>query len=145
VRIAFITDSIEQGHLVDPNDYLLEDASMSGKRNRGGRRSTALRGKRSLENNHELSEAQTSDTVVDAPLSMASRGRSTTPEPPAAVQSKNGYKYTPAEMTYAWVLIRRVITRDRQANKLTVIKALHEKVCRARDSIMVGLPTHAPG
>ncbi|KAI0257376.1 hypothetical protein BJV78DRAFT_1277914 [Lactifluus subvellereus] len=130
VRIAFITDSIEQGHLVDPNDYLLEDASSPRKRKGGGRRSTSFRdtGRRSPENNHEPSETQTSDTVVDAPSSIPSRGRSTTPEPPAAVQSKGGYKYTPAEMTYSWALIRRIITKDRQANKVTVIKALHKKM-----------------
>jgi hypothetical protein len=141
VRVAFISDSIEQGHLVNLNDYLLEDASIPRKHNRGGRRYSSVHGRRSLESNHELSEAQTSDTIVDAPSSIPSRGWSTTPDPPAAVQSKGGYKYTPAEMTYVWTVIRRLITRDRQANKLTVIKALHKKVCRVCDSIFAVLPT----
>jgi hypothetical protein len=145
VRIAFITDSIEQGHLVDPNDYLLEGANSPRKRKRGGRRSTSFRDKRSPESIHEPSEARTSDTVVDAPSSMPSRGRSTTPEPPAAVQSKGGYKYTPAEMTYIWALIRRIISKDRQANKGTVIKALHKKVCRTRASVLAVHPTHPTG
>jgi hypothetical protein len=139
VRVAFISDSIEQGHLVNPNDYLLEDASIPRKHNRGGRRYSDVR--RPLESNHEVSEAQTSDTVVDAPSSIPLRGRSTTPDPPAAVQSKGGYRYTPAEMTYIWAVIRRIITRDRQANKLTVIKALHKKVCRVCDSIFAVLAT----
>jgi hypothetical protein len=133
VRIAFITDSIEQGHLVDPSDYLLEDAGMPGKRGRG-RAPRSLHGRRSLEGRHELFEAQTSDTIADAPPSTLSRRLSPTPEPPVAVQTKKGYKYTSAEMTYAWALIRRMMSRDRQTNKLAAVKALHQKVCRARGS-----------
>ena len=133
VRIAFITDSIEQGHLVDPSDYLLEDAGMPRKRGRR-RLPSPLHSRRSLEGRHELSEAQPSDTIVDAPSSILSRRRSATPEPPVAVQLTSGYKYTSAEMTYAWALIRRMISRDRGTSRLAAVKALHQKVCRARGS-----------
>jgi hypothetical protein len=130
VRIAFITDSIEQGHLVDPGDYLLEDAGMPRKRGRG-QPPSSLHGRRSFERGHELSEAQTSDTIALAPSSILSHRRSATPEPPVAVQIGNGYKYTSAEMTYAWALIRRMISRDRRTSKTAAVKALHQKVCRA--------------
>jgi len=44
------------------------------------------------------------------------------------VQSKHGYKFTPAEMTYTWALVRRIITRDPSVSKFAVTKALHEKM-----------------
>jgi hypothetical protein len=57
------------------------------------------------------------------------REHSGTPEPPAAVQAKNGFRFTPAEMTYTWALIRRIISKDSLIDKVAVAKALHEKVC----------------
>jgi hypothetical protein len=63
---------------------------------------------------------------------MLARERTITPEPPPAVQSKSGYKFTPAEMTYAWALVRRILTKDPLANKLTVVRVLQKKVCRVQ-------------
>ena len=132
---SFVMESIKQGHLLNPNDFLLGDASSPRKLHSSGRRRTAIREKHSAESDHATSEAQTSDTVVDASSSMPAREQSITPEPPPAVQSKGGYRFTPAEMTYTWALVRRILTKDPQASKLTVIRALQKKVCRAQTSI----------
>ena len=116
---------------MDPNDYLLEYTRVK-KLARVGRRTASLRDNNSPESDHETSEAQTSDTVVDnhnlAPAPAPEREGSMTPEPPVAVQLKNGYKFTPAEMTYTWMLLRRIIAKDPQATKQTVVKALYKKV-----------------
>lgn len=129
VQASFITESIKQGHFLDPNDFQLGSASSPRKPNRSDRRPTSFRDKHSPESDHAISETQTSDTVVDAAPSIPAREHSVTPEPPAAVQSKNGFRFTPAEMTYTWALIRRIITKDPSTSKNMVAKALHEKVC----------------
>ena len=129
MQTPFVTESIKQGRLLDPNDYLLGDAYSPRKPNRSGHRPTSFRDKQSPESDHAISETQTSDTVVDAAPSIPAREHSVTPEPPAAVQSKNGFRFTPAEMTYTWALIRRIITKDPLIGKSLVAKALHEKVC----------------
>jgi hypothetical protein len=126
VQTTFITESIREGHLVDPNDYLLEDTRVK-KLVRVGRRAS-LRDKPSPESDHEASEAQTSDTVVNDLAPTREREGSKTPEPPMAVQLKNGYRFTPAEMTYTWMLLRRIFAKDPGTNKQTVIKALCKKV-----------------
>lgn len=136
VQTSFVTESIKQGHLLDRNDFLFGDAGSPRKPNRRGHRPTSLRDKHSPESDHAISETQTSDTVVDAAPSIPARDRSVTPEPPAAVQSKNGFRFTPAEMTYTWALIRRIITKDPLASRMAVAKALHEKVCRPRTSVL---------
>jgi len=59
---------------------------------------------------------------------MLAHERSITPEPPPAVQSKGGYKFTPAEMTYTWALVRRILTKDPLANKSMVVRALQKKM-----------------
>jgi hypothetical protein len=128
VQTSFVTESIKQGHLLDPNDFVLGDASSFKKPNRSGRRPTSFRDMHSPESDHAISETQTSDTVVDAAPSIPAREHSVTPEPPAAVQSKNGFRFTPAEMTYTWALIRRIITKDPLKDKIKVAKALHNKV-----------------
>jgi hypothetical protein len=107
VQTSFVTESIKQGHLLDPNDFVLGDASSFKKPNRSGRRPTSFRDMHSPESDHAIS---------------------VTPEPPAAVQSKNGFRFTPAEMTYTWALIRRIITKDPLKDKIKVAKALHNKV-----------------
>jgi hypothetical protein len=128
VQTTFITESIREGHLMDPNDYLLEDTRVK-KLARVGRRTASLRDRHLPdESDHEASEAQTSDTVVNDPTRERERERSMTPEPPMAVQLKNGYRFTPAEMTYTWMLLRRVIAKDPGASRQTVIKALCKKV-----------------
>jgi hypothetical protein len=129
VQPSFVTESIKQGHLLDPNDFLLGDASSPKKLHSIGRRPSSFRDKHSSESDHATSEAQTSDTVVDASIPM--REQSITPEPPPAVLSKSGYRFTPAEMTYTWALVRRILSKDPLANKLTVVRALQKKVCRA--------------
>ena len=131
MQASFITESIREGHLLDPNDFFPGDAGSPRKLPSGGRRPTSVRKRLSPppESEHATSEAQTSDTVVDASTSMPIRERSITPEPPAPVQSKSGYKFTPAEMTYAWALVRRTISKDPMANKSMVMRALHKKVC----------------
>jgi hypothetical protein len=129
VQTSFVAESVKQGHLLDPNDFLLGGASSPRKPNRGGHRPTFSRVKHSPESDHAISETQTSDTVVDAAPSIPAREHSGTPEPPAAVQSKNGFRFTPAEMTYTWALIRRIITKDSLVSKMAVAKALHKKVC----------------
>ncbi len=136
MQISFVTESIKEGHLLDPNDFLLGGASSPKKPNRGGHRPTSFRDKHSPESDHAISETQTSDTVVEATTSIPAREHSSvTPEPPAAVRSKNGFRFTPAEMTYTWGSVRRIITNDPSAGKLIVAKALHEKVCWASMSI----------
>jgi len=45
-----------------------------------------------------------------------------------AVQLKNGYKFTPAEMSYTWMLLRRIIAKDPGANRQSVVRALCEKM-----------------
>jgi hypothetical protein len=135
VQPSFVTESIKQGHLLDPNDFLLGDTSSPRKLHSVGRRPTSLRDRPSPESDHATSEAQTSDTVVDASSSMPARGQSITPEPPPAVQSKSGYRFTPAEMTYTWALVRRILIKDPLASKLTVIRALQKKVCLTQTSI----------
>ncbi|KAH9044728.1 hypothetical protein EDB85DRAFT_483712 [Lactarius pseudohatsudake] len=127
VQTTFITESIREGHLMDPNDYLLEDTRVK-KPARGGRRTSSHRDKHSPESDHEASEAQTSDTVVDTLSPALARDRSVTPEPPMAVQLKKGYKFTPAEMSYTWMLLRRIIAKDPVANRQTVVKTLCEKM-----------------
>ncbi|KAI9462383.1 hypothetical protein BJY52DRAFT_1354618 [Lactarius psammicola] len=129
VQTTFITESIRGGHLMNPNDYLLEDtrAKKPVRTARGSRRAS-LREKHSPESDHEASEAQTSDTVVDTVSPAVARERSMTPEPPMAVQLKNGYKFTPAEMSYTWMLLRRIIAKNPGANKQTVVKTLCEKM-----------------
>ena len=129
VQTTFITESIREGHLLNPNDYSLEDNRVK-KVARVVRRTTSFRNKQSPESDHESSEAQTSDTVVDtlSPVLAREHERSTTPEPPMAVQLKNGYKFTPAEMSYTWMLLRRIIAKVPGATKQTVAKALCEKV-----------------
>jgi hypothetical protein len=129
VQASFITESIKQGHLLDPHDFLPGDAGSPRKLHSGGRRPTSVRGRHSPESEHATSEAPTSDTVVDASTSLPTRERSISPKPPAPVQSKSGYRFTPAEMTYAWALVRRVISKDPMASKSMVIRALHKKVC----------------
>ena len=129
VQTSFVTESVKQGHLLDPNDFLLGDASSPRKPNRSGRPPTSSRDKHSPESDHAISETQTSDTVVEAAPSIPVREHSVTPEPPAAVQSKNGFRFTPAEMTYTWALVRRIITKDPLVGKVAVANALHEKVC----------------
>jgi hypothetical protein len=130
VQTTFITESIREGHLMDPNDYLLEDTRVK-KVARVIRKTSSLRTKQSPESDHEASEAQTSDTVVDtvSPTLAREHERSTTPEPPMAVPIKNGYKFTPAEMSYSWMLLRRILAKDPEANRPKLAKALHEKVC----------------
>jgi hypothetical protein len=128
VQTSFVTESVKQGHLLDPNDFLPGDASSPRKPNRSGHRPTSSRDKHSPESDHAISETQTSDTVVDAAPSIPVREHSVTPEPPGAVQSKNGFRFTPAEMTYTWALIRRIVTKDPLVDKMAVAKALHEKV-----------------
>ena len=130
-------ESVKQGHLLDPNDFLLGDASSPRKLYWNGQRPT-FHDKNSPESDHATSEAQTSDTVVDTAPSVPVREHAVSPEPPPAVQSKNGFKFTPAEMTYAWALIGRVITKDQTATKLMVGKALHNKVCLDSTSIFDG-------
>lgn len=127
VQTTFITESVREGHLMDPNHYLLEDTRVK-KIARVVRRTPSLRDKHSPESDHEASEAQTSDTVVDNLAPACERSRSMTPEPPVAVQLKNGFKFTPAEMSYTWMLLRRIITKDPGASKQTVIRALCKKV-----------------
>jgi len=129
VQTTFITESIREGHLMDPNDYLLEDTRVKKPARAVGRR-PSLRNKQSPESDHDASEAQTSDTVVDtlSPALARERERSATPEPPMAVQLKNGYKFTPAEMSYTWMLLRRIIAKDPEANRQKVIKTLCEKM-----------------
>ncbi|KAI9445029.1 hypothetical protein H4582DRAFT_1912851 [Lactarius indigo] len=127
VQTTFITESIREGHLMDPNDYLLEDTRVK-KPARGGRRASSHRDKHSPESDHEASEAQTSDTVVDTLSPALARDRSVTPEPPMAVQLKKGYKFTPAEMSYTWMLLRRIIAKDPRANRQAVVKTLCEKM-----------------
>lgn len=129
MQTSFVTESIKQGRLLDPNDFLLGGASSPRKPNRRGRRPTSFRDKHSPESDHAISETQTSDTVVDVVPSMHAREHSVTPDPPAAVQSRNGFRFTPAEMTYTWALIRRIITRDPLVGKMAVANVLHEKVC----------------
>lgn len=129
MQTSFVTESVKQGHLLDPNDFLLGDTSSPRKPKRGGHRPAVSRDKHSPESDHAISETQTSDTVVDAASSIPVREHSGTPEPPAAVQSKNGFRFTPAEMTYTWALVRRIITKDPLVGKMAVAKALHEKVC----------------
>ena len=140
VQTSFVTESIKQGHLLDPNDFLLGDASSPRKLYWSGHRPTSFHDKNSPESDHVISEAQTSDTVVDSAPSVPARGHTVSPEPPPAVQSKNGFKFTPAEMTYAWALVGRIITKDQLANKLTVVRALHNKVCLTSTSISKGAP-----
>ncbi|KAH9065974.1 hypothetical protein EDB87DRAFT_1574377 [Lactarius vividus] len=127
VQTTFITESIREGHLMDPNDYLLEDTRVK-KPARGDRRTSSHRDKHSPESDHEASEAQTSDTVVDTLSPALPRDRSVTPEPPMAVQLKKGYKFTPAEMSYTWMLLRRIIAKDPGANRQMVVKTLCEKM-----------------
>lgn len=129
VQPSFVKESIERGHLLDPNDFLLGNVGSPRKR-----RPTFFPDRPSPESDHATSEAQTSDTVVDASSSILARDNTITPEPPAAVQLKNGYKFTPAEMTYTWTLVRRIITKDPLVSKLTVAKTLHKKVWRTRIS-----------
>jgi hypothetical protein len=50
---------------------------------------------------------------------------------------RNGFRYTPAEMTYTWALVGRIITKDQLANRMTVAKALHKKVCWASTSMFL--------
>jgi len=126
VQTTFITESIREGHLMDPNDYLLED-TRAKKPARGARRAS-VRDKHSPASDHEASEAQTSDTVVDTLSPVLARERSMTPEPPMAVQLKNGYKFTPAEMSYTWMMLRRIIAKDPRSNKQTVVETLCDKV-----------------
>jgi hypothetical protein len=120
-------ESVKQGHLLNPSDFLLRDVSSPKKPIGGSRR--PIREKRSPESEHATSEAQTSDTVVDASSSIPTRENLPTPDPPPAVLSKSGYRFTPAEMTYTWALVRRILTKDRLATKLMVGKALQKKVC----------------
>ncbi len=129
VQASFIAESVKQGHLLDPNDFLPGDAGSPRKLHSSGRRPISVRGRHSPESEQATSEAPTSDTVVDASTPMPTRERSITPEPPAPVRSKSGYRFTPAEMTYAWALVRRIISKDPMANKSMVIRALHKKVC----------------
>jgi hypothetical protein len=135
VQTSFVTESVKQGHLLEPKDFLPGDASSPRKPNWSGHHPTSFRDKHSPESDHATSEAQTSDTVVDPATSIPTREHTVTPEPPAAVQSRNGFRFTPAEMTYTWALVGRIITRDQLASKLTVAKALHKKVCWASTSI----------
>jgi len=133
---------------MDPNDYLLEDTGPVVKKPaRGYRRTSPRADKDSHESDHEASEAQTSDTVVDTLSPAIARERSMTPDPPMAVQLKNGYKFTPAEMTYTWMLLRRIITKDSGANKQTVVNILYQKVgnlakCLHFDSSLIGQRCH---
>ena len=129
VQTTFITESIKEGHLMDPNDYSFEDTRVK-KLARVVRRTASFRNKQSPESDPESSEAQTSDTVVDtiSPVLAREHERSTTPEPPMAVQLKNGYKFTPAEMSYTWMLLRRIMAKVPGATKQIVAKALCEKV-----------------
>jgi hypothetical protein len=48
-------------------------------------------------------------------------------------------------MTYTWALVGRIITKDQLANRMTVAKALHKKVCWACISIFdsASYPYHA--
>jgi len=132
VQTSFITESIKQGRLLNPSDFLLGGVSSPKKVNRGGRRPASFRDRHSPESDFATPEAKAPEPIVGASSSKPTptRKRSITPEPPAAVQMKHGYKFTPAEMTYTWVLVRRIITKDPMVTKLTVTKALHEKVCR---------------
>lgn len=145
VQTTFITESIREGHLMNPNDYLLEDTRVK-KPARVGHKTSSLRNKKSPntqspESDHETSEAQTSDTVVDtvSPTLAREHERSTTPEPPVAVPIKNGYKFTPAEMSYSWMLLRRILAKDPGATRHQLAKALHEKVCVLPECIHFGL------
>ena len=135
VQTTFITESIREGYLMNPKDYLLEDTRVKKLARVGRSRTASHRNKQSPESDHpqsdhEASEAQTSDTVVDnvKPTLTRELERSTTPEPPMAVQLKNGYKFTPAEMSYTWMLLRRILSKDPGASKQSVIRALCEKV-----------------
>lgn len=139
---SFVMESIKQGHLLDPNDFFLGETSSPRKLHSVGRRPTSFRDRPSLESDHATSEAPTSDTVVDASSSMPAHEQSMTPEPPPAVQSKSGYRFTPAEMTYTWVLVRRILIKDPLASKLSVIRALQKKVCRTQISIFTALYSH---
>lgn len=133
MQASFVTESIKQGHLLDPNDFLQGDASSPKKLHSGGRRPTSLRDRYSPQSDHATPE-QTSGAVIDASSSARAREHSTTPEPPAPVLTKQGYRFTPTEMTYTWALIRRIITKDPLSTRLMVVRALHKKVCRARIS-----------
>jgi hypothetical protein len=139
VQTSFITESIKQGRLLDPSDFLLGGVSSPKKVNRGGRRPASFRDRHSPESDLATPETQAPGHTVNASSSMPipTRKRSITPEPPAAVQSKHGYKFTPAEMTYTWALVRRIITRDPSVSKFAVTKALHEKVCRVHFFLFV--------
>lgn len=128
MQTSFVTESIKHGYLLDPSGFLLGHASSPRKPKRSGPRPTPVRDKHSPESDHAISETQTSDTVVDAVPAIPAREPSVTPEPPPAVQSRNGFRFTPAEMTYTWALIRRIIAKDPLAGKVVVVKALHEKV-----------------
>ncbi|KAI0274825.1 hypothetical protein BC834DRAFT_16393 [Gloeopeniophorella convolvens] len=143
VQPAFIMESARQGRLLDPKGYLIEDSRSQKKR---GRPSTSFFGGRfSGESEHDQSDAQASDTAVEpeppSPLSPiapsppalshiapARRARSLTPEPPAPVQSKRGYKFTPAEMTYVWTVYRRLLAKDPSTSKSTLAQTLHNKM-----------------
>jgi hypothetical protein len=139
VQPSFVTESIKQGHLLDPNDFSLGETSSPRKLHSVGRRPTSFRDGPSPESDHATSETPTSDTVVDASSSMPAREQSMTPEPPPAVQSKSGYRFTPAEMTYTWALVRRILIKDPLASKLSVTRALQKKVCRTQTSICAAL------
>jgi hypothetical protein len=135
VQTTFITESVREGHLMNPKDYLLEDTQVKKLARVGRSRTASHRNKQSPESDHpesdhEASEAQTSDTVVDnvSPGLAREPERSTTPEPPMAVQLKNGYKFTPAEMSYTWMLLRRILAKVPGASKQLVVRALCEKV-----------------
>lgn len=142
MQTSFVTESIKHGYLLDPNDFLLGDASSPRKPKRSGTRPTPVRDKHSPESDHAISETQTSDTVVDAAPSIPAREHTITPEPPPAVQSRNGFRFTPAEMTYTWALIRRIITKDPLAGKMVVAKTLHEKVRWPSTFVLTVHPTH---
>jgi BRCT domain, a BRCA1 C-terminus domain len=142
VQTSFVTESVKQGHLLDPNDFLLGDASSPRRLNWSSHRPTSKRDRPSPESDHVTSEPPTSDTVVDSATAIHARVRSGTPEPPAAVQSKNGFRFTPAEMSYAWAMVRRIILKDQMASKMVVIRALHEKVCWAGTPLWTAHLTH---
>ncbi|KAI9512918.1 hypothetical protein F5148DRAFT_1279420 [Russula earlei] len=125
VQTSFVTESVKQGHLLDPNGFLLGASSAPRKLNLGARR---IRDRPSPESDRVTSEVQAHDAIVHSSPSIPVRQRSITPDPPAAVRSKKGYKFTPAEMTYTWALVHRLITKDRMATKLIVAEALHEKM-----------------
>ncbi|TFY72869.1 hypothetical protein EVG20_g124 [Dentipellis fragilis] len=125
---TFVEECIEEGRLLDPDDYALEIPSWA--KPKRGRPSGAKSPAKSQPRKKEATPAPQEESEGEGEVEVKGQDRSVTPEAPQeAVFRTNGLAaFTEEEWEFCWMYARRILAKDSSLTMVALAKKLHDKM-----------------